>query len=73
MGSKPEVADWEPAEALFAGPEGLDVLLPLARGAAGFLAKPGLLALEVGEGQAAAVAEVMEAVEAFETIHIGRT
>lgn len=69
-GLQVEVADWEPAEALFAGPEGLDVLLPLARGAAVFLAKPGLLALEVGEGQAAAVAEVMEAVEAFDTIHI---
>jgi len=69
-GLQMEVADWEPAEALLAGPEGLDVLLPLARGAAAFLAIPGLLALEVGEGQAPAVSEVMEAVEVFDTVHI---
>jgi release factor glutamine methyltransferase len=65
-----EVSEWEPAEALFAGPEGLDVLLPLAREAAAFLDTRGLLALEVGEGQAAAVSEVMQETQAFQAICI---
>lgn len=51
---QPEVARWEPREALLAGPDGLDAireLIPRVRG--------GALALEVGEGQAAAVAELL--------------
>ncbi len=47
-----EVRDWEPASALFAGPEGLDVLVPLLEGAAEFLRPGGRLALECGLGQA---------------------
>jgi release factor glutamine methyltransferase len=51
---QPEVARWEPREALLAGPDGLDAireLIPRVRS--------GALALEVGEGQAAAVAELL--------------
>jgi release factor glutamine methyltransferase len=55
-----EVRGWEPARALFAGPEGLDVLMPLVEGAPPFLESGGLLALEVGDGQAPRVAEAME-------------
>jgi release factor glutamine methyltransferase len=72
---QPEVTEWEPREALLAGPDGLDAI----RGFAGALERispryagtsasgstsvtgPGIeaLALEVGEGQAPAVAELL--------------
>jgi len=60
---QPEITDWEPPEALLAGPGGLDAyrrfipecFLRLDRYAA---QKKGALAVEVGEGQAAAVAEL---------------
>lgn len=48
-----DVADWEPALALRAGRHGLDVLRRLVPAAA---ARAPFLALEVGEGQASAVA-----------------
>lgn len=54
---QPEVRDWEPAAALVAGPSGLEVLEALAEGAAGWVRAGGLVALEVGLGQADAVAE----------------
>ncbi|MDE3104489.1 MAG: peptide chain release factor N(5)-glutamine methyltransferase [Acidobacteriota bacterium] len=55
----PQVADYEPHSALFAGPDGLDAyrqLLPQARAALG---PGGLLALEFGQGQAAAVRDLL--------------
>jgi release factor glutamine methyltransferase len=55
----PEVRDWEPAEALFAGGDGLRVVYALVDGAAARLERGGLLALEIGLGQAASVAERM--------------
>ena len=48
---EPEVRDWEPAGALFAGPSGLELLEALATGAGERLRPGGLLALEVGLGQ----------------------
>jgi release factor glutamine methyltransferase len=55
---QPEVTKWEPREALLAGPEGLDVL----RSAVPVLAvATGTLALEIGQGQAAAVGEILGA------------
>lgn len=51
-----EVTEWEPREALLAGPDGLDVFrsaIPALASAAG------ALALEIGEGQAAAVGELL--------------
>jgi release factor glutamine methyltransferase len=65
-----EIRGWEPAEALFAGPEGLDILLPLARNGAAHLHSHGLLALEVGEHQAPMVAEAMDRTRAFRDISI---
>jgi release factor glutamine methyltransferase len=52
----PEVRDHEPGSALFAGPDGLDVVRELVAGAPDHLAAGGLLALEVGLGQANDVA-----------------
>jgi release factor glutamine methyltransferase len=55
-GLEPEVTKWEPREALLAGADGLDVLraaIPVAATAAP------VLALEVGEGQAPAVSELL--------------
>ena len=69
---EPEVREWEPARALFGGSDGLDVLRGLAAGAAGHLRKSGLLALEVGLGQAEAVAEMLEASEEWEDVRILR-
>lgn len=55
----PQVRDFEPAAALFAGPDGLEVyrrLIPQARAA---LKPGGLLALEIGHGQRDAVAALL--------------
>jgi release factor glutamine methyltransferase len=52
---QPEVTQWEPREALLAGPDGLDAYRALVPGAA----NPTALALEVGEGQAEAVTALM--------------
>jgi release factor glutamine methyltransferase len=60
-----EVRDWEPASALFAGADGLDVIRGLVAGAPGVLRPGGLLALEIGEAQGAAVAGLVSAAGAF--------
>jgi len=57
---QPEVARWEPEEALFAGYEGQDVLSSLVPAAGPVLREGGLLALEVGDGQADAVVAAIE-------------
>lgn len=64
-GLQPEVREWEPRGALFGGPEGLDVLHALIDGAAPRLAPGGLLALEVGLGQAETVATRIRETGAF--------
>ncbi len=51
----PEVREWEPAGALFAAERGYAMLNALVDGAAAHLEAGGLLALEVGLGQAEAV------------------
>ncbi|MED5562961.1 MAG: peptide chain release factor N(5)-glutamine methyltransferase, partial [Gemmatimonadota bacterium] len=53
---QPEVRDWEPPEALFAGADGLDVIRQLVAGAPKHLLSGGLLALECGLGQAEGIA-----------------
>lgn len=67
-GLQEEIKHWEPHVALFAGPEGLDVLLALVRDAPSCLKPGGLLALEVGVGQARAVARSMEESTRFQEI-----
>lgn len=60
-----EVRDWEPAGALFAGQGGLDVIRRLVPGAADVLRPGGLLALEMGAGQGAAVCAIIHETSAF--------
>lgn len=55
-GLEPEVTEWEPREALLAGPDGLAVLRAAIPAAA---AVTPVLALEVGTGQAQAVGELL--------------
>ena len=55
----PGVAEFEPAEALFAGPEGLDDLRRLSPEFPRLLAKSGLAAVEIGAGQAAEAADLL--------------
>jgi release factor glutamine methyltransferase len=55
-GLEPEVTEWEPREALLAGPDGLDVLRAAIPAAAGVAP---VVALEVGVGQARAVSDLL--------------
>lgn len=57
----PEVADWEPPEAVFAGPRGDEMLRRIVAEARGRLRDGGLLAVEVGVGQARGVRDAIEA------------
>ncbi len=52
---EPEVREWEPREALVAPRAGLELLVRLVEGAPAVLAPGGLLALELGAGQAAEI------------------
>ncbi len=62
---EPEVSEWEPSGALFAGEDGLDVIRPLIAGVASWVRPEGLLALEVGTGQESRVVELIEETGAF--------
>ncbi len=57
---EPEVAAHEPAVALFGGADGLDVIGALVEDAASALNVGGVLALEIGQGQADAVCAHIE-------------
>jgi len=58
----PEVADWEPREALRAGPTGLEDVATIVSEAPAWLARPGLLVVELAPHQAAdAVALALDA------------
>ncbi|MFP5318553.1 MAG: peptide chain release factor N(5)-glutamine methyltransferase [Acidimicrobiia bacterium] len=50
----PEVADWEPPEALFAGPTGLEAVAEIVAAAPAWLARPGALVVEIAPHQAGA-------------------
>lgn len=67
-----EVRDWEPAQALFAGPDGLAVIRELVAGAPAILRPGGLLALEIGAGQGAAVAALVREQGGFGPLEIRR-
>lgn len=62
---EPEVTEWEPREALLAGSDGLDAIRSALPACVLCLSRPGtgkrggVLALEVGEGQAEAVAALL--------------
>jgi release factor glutamine methyltransferase len=57
MASLPAVvADWEPRDALEAGPTGLEAIKAVLEGAASWLNRQGALVVEMAPGQAEAVA-----------------
>ena len=61
---QPEVTKWEPREALLAGPDGLNAYRSFIPESAGLLnryaeQRAGALAVEIGEGQAPAVGDLM--------------
>jgi release factor glutamine methyltransferase len=56
----PEVRDYEPTRALFAGPDGLDVIKRIVAGAPEYLTVGGWLLLEVDESHADKVVELLE-------------
>jgi release factor glutamine methyltransferase len=69
-GLEPEVTEWEPREALLAGPDGLDAFRDLLSGRVPVSFRmaerngksaSGVVGLEVGDGQAVAVAEMLRA------------
>ena len=67
---QPEVRDWEPPEALFAGEDGLDVIRQLVAGAPEHLLPGGFLALECGLGQAERIATDLNGTGAFAAVRI---
>lgn len=60
-GLPPEVRDHEPGEALFGGADGLRDIRAVAQAATAALTPGGVLVMEIGMGQAAAVAEILTA------------
>jgi release factor glutamine methyltransferase len=69
-GQARDVARHEPREALYAGPEGLDVIARLLDGAPSRLAPTGTLLVEIGEDQAAAALDLARA--RFERVEVRR-
>ena len=55
----PEVVDWEPREALFGGPDGLEVLTSIASEAGSWLRPGGFVVLEIGETQGRAARDLL--------------
>jgi len=68
----PEITEWEPSGALFGGTSGLDVIRTLVLDAPDRLKEGGLLALEVGDGQAEEVADLIRQRQAFDEPWIRR-
>ena len=69
---EPEIREWEPGAALYAGPDGLAALRRIATGVGPYLKPGGLLALEVGLGQATYIMELLENTGEFRTVQVCR-
>lgn len=69
---QPEVGEWEPAQALFGGPDGLRFIRSIVAGAPARLRPGGLLALEVGMGQTGPVVAIVEETGEFEDVRVRR-
>lgn len=52
------VAEWEPAQALFAGPDGLDAIIEIVTVAVDWLASHGVLVVEIGADQGPAASNL---------------
>ena len=63
-----DIKEFEPREALLGGEDGLDLIRPLVREAPGHLLPRGWLALEVGDGMAPQVAELLQETGAYAQI-----
>jgi release factor glutamine methyltransferase len=63
-----EIKEFEPAEALLGGEDGLDLIRPLIRQAPQYVRRGGWVLLEVGDQQAAQVAALLEATGAYDRI-----
>jgi release factor glutamine methyltransferase len=66
----PEVGDWEPTGALRAGPTGREALEVVVGGAAEWLARPGVLVVELAPDQAEAMA-AFALRSGFAAVHVG--
>lgn len=67
---QPEVRDFEPETALFAGEDGLSVIRRLVRESAAWLKRDGYLMFEFGDGQESAVSELISASERLRMVDI---
>jgi release factor glutamine methyltransferase len=65
-----EVAQYEPAAALFGGADGLEVIAQLVEQAAAHLVPGGLLALEVGLGQSDAVMDRLSVAGSYAAVRV---
>jgi release factor glutamine methyltransferase len=63
-----DIKEYEPREALLGGEDGLDLIRPLVMAASGILQPGGWLALEVADGQAGKVADLLRETGAFDTV-----
>jgi len=66
----PEVRDWDPDPALWAGPDGLAVIREVASAAARLLTPGGLVLVEHGSTQAAAVTGIFDAAPYWDAIEV---
>jgi release factor glutamine methyltransferase len=69
-GLMPEVRDWEPARALFAGDRGLAVIASLVAEAPHWLEPGGLLAVEIGATQADAARDCAERAGVYADVRV---
>lgn len=69
-GLSKEVRDYEPRQALAAGPKGLDLIEPIIAGAGAHLRAQGWLLIEIGAGQAEAVTELAKRAGIFSQIDL---
>jgi release factor glutamine methyltransferase len=63
-----EVRGYDPAEAVFGGPDGLDVIRPVIARAAALLRPGGWVGIEHDDGHGAAVPDLLRAAGAFDTV-----
>lgn len=66
----PEVADFEPREALYGGEDGLNIIRRIIKTAPLYLVEGGLLLMEIGYDQPDAVMEMTESAGAYEGVKI---
>lgn len=66
----PEVADFEPKEALYGGDDGLDIIRRIIRTAPLYLVEGGLLLMEIGYDQTDSVLELTEGSGVYEGVKI---